>query len=100
MTVRGRALTTANELIHSDRNLSYGEPTANFSNIAALWSTQFGHKLKEPFSRAEVAQALVLLKMARMIASPKADTYIDAAGYIACGLECEVAEGRIEEDSV
>jgi hypothetical protein len=97
MTSRQEVIDEASKLIHSDRNASYGEPTQNFKDTAALWNTQFGHKLKEPLTSTDVAQAMILLKMARMKASPKKDNWADAIGYAACGFECDVSEGRISE---
>lgn len=82
-------LTEAAELITGDRNKTYGSPTENFANTAALWNVQIGHKLNIPLTAADVAQLMVQLKMARMIAQPKRDNYVDAAGYLACGWECE-----------
>jgi hypothetical protein len=96
-TSRQEVIDEASKLIHSDRNASYGEPTQNFKDTAALWNIQFGHKLKEPLTSTDVAQAMILLKMARMKASPKKDNWADAIGYAACGFECDVSEGRISE---
>lgn len=96
-TSRQEVIDEASKLIHSDRNASYGEPTQNFKDTAALWNTQFGHKLREPLTSTDVAQAMILLKMARMKASPKKDNWADAIGYAACGFECDVTEGRISE---
>lgn len=90
-TPREAILTEAAGLITGDRNKTYGSPTENFSNTAALWNVQIGHKLKTPLTAADVAQLMVQLKMARMIAQPKRDNYVDAAGYLACGWECEEA---------
>lgn len=88
---RAAVLTEAAGLITGDRNKTYGSPTENFSNTAALWNVQIGHKLKTPLTAADVAQLMVQLKMARMIAQPKRDNYVDAAGYLGCGWECEEA---------
>lgn len=96
---RAAVLTEAAGLITGDRNKTYGSPTENFSNTAALWNVQIGHKLKTPLTAADVAQLMVQLKMARMIAQPKRDNYVDAAGYLGCGWECEEAamDAALEE---
>lgn len=86
---RVAVLNEASALITGDRNQTYGSPTENFANTAALWNVQIGHKLNAPLTAADVAQLMVQLKMARMIAQPKRDNYVDAAGYLACGWECE-----------
>lgn len=89
---RAQVLEEAKGLITGDRNKSYGSPTQNFSNTADLWNVQFGHKFREgeQFTASDVAQAQILLKMARMIAGPKRDHWVDVAGYAGCGAECEV----------
>lgn len=97
-TPRSQILAEADRLVHSDRNKSYGEPTGNFENTAALWNTQFSHKLKEPFTATDVALALIQLKLARIISSPKRDNWADILGYAACGFECDVSSGAITDD--
>lgn len=96
-TPREQILTEAAGLISGDRNTTYGPPTKNFANTAALWNVQIGHKLTIPLTAADVAQLMAQLKMARMIAQPKRDNYVDAAGYLACGWECEEAAEREPE---
>ena len=93
-TPRGELLDEAKHLITGDRNVTYGEPTDNFKNIAAMWNAQFGHKFKEgeSFQMWEVAIALVLLKCARSVAQPKRDNFVDLAGYGALAWECRVAD--------
>jgi len=89
LSVRASILQEAETLITGDRNKTYGSPTENFANTAALWNVQIGHKLKEPITATEVALMMAQLKLARMIAQPKRDNFVDAVGYIACGAECE-----------
>lgn len=88
---RAQVLEEARQLITGDRNKSYGSPTQNFQNTADLWTVQFQHKLKdgERFTASDIAQAQILLKMARMIAGPKRDHWVDVAGYAGCGAETE-----------
>lgn len=90
---RAVLLREAETLIVGDRNHTYGTPTQNFANIAALLNIQFGHKLKdgEQFTSADVAQIQIHTKMARLIAQPKRDSYVDIAGYAACGWEAQEA---------
>ena len=92
--LRARVLEEAARLITGDRNKSYGSPTQNFQNTADLWSVQFGHLLKdgERFTASHVAQAMSLLKLARMIAGAKLDNWTDLAGYAGCGAECDEVE--------
>lgn len=95
VTPRGKALREAEQLTTGDRNKNYGSPTENFDTTAALWNLQLGHKLKsgESFTATDVALLMVQLKMARLKTSPSTrDHYVDIAGYIACGLECQEVE--------
>lgn len=94
VSVRATILREAETLITGDRNKTYGSPVENFANIAALWNVQIGHKLKEPITATEVALMMAHLKLARMIAQPKRDNFVDAVGYIACGAECEDFDER------
>lgn len=86
-------LDEASDAITGDRNESYGEPTQNFQDTADVWNVQFRHLLREgaEFKPAHVAQAMIGLKLVRMIKQPKRDNYLDIAGYAACGWECEEA---------
>lgn len=84
---RVEVLLEAAALIDGDRNVSYGTPTQNFTNIAALWNTRFAHMLKSDFTAADVADAMILLKVARNIAGTKKDNWVDIAGYAGCGYE-------------
>jgi len=87
-------LQEAEKLITGDRNKTYGEPTENFQNIAALWNTQLGHKLVEgqAFTATDVALLMAQVKLARMITQPKRDNFVDLAGYAACGWETQEKE--------
>lgn len=93
---RVEVLQEAAELIDGDRNLSYGTPTQNFTNIAEMWTTYLKHKLKdgETLAASDVADLMILLKIARNIASKKKDTYADAAGYAGCGYEAMLEEQK------
>lgn len=93
-TSRGSVLLEARTLITGDRNVTYGSPVQNFKNIGEMWTTRLKHKLKdgETISGSDVADMMVLVKVARNIAQPKRDNYTDGAGYFACGYENLVAE--------
>src|ERR1700749_2852277 len=85
-TARGNVLTEAKGLIEGDRNKSYGSPTQNFTNTAEIWTALLRHKLKdgEAITATEVGTLMVGLKLARTIAQPKRDNFVDMAGYAAC----------------
>ena len=85
---RDETLTTAATLINGDRAKAYGDASVNFQRIADLWSAQFRHKLTEPFTAADVALGLTHLKLSRIANTPDhADSFVDAAGYLALGAE-------------
>lgn len=74
----------------TDRNLQYGGPESSFPAIAELWTGYLrasGHNIT--LTAKDAALMLMLFKTARAITSetPKADTYIDMAGYAACAGE-------------
>lgn len=91
---RADALDRAKQIV-TQRNASYGAPEDNFARIARLWSA---HLVNQGIIATglvielhDVAILLALMKMARLASDPlKADSWIDAAGYMACG--AEVAE--------
>ncbi len=98
-TPREDALNEAAQLITGDRNRTYGSPTQNFSDTAAVWNTILRRKLKdgESIGPGEVAAMMVGLKLVRMVAQPKRDNWVDIAGYAGCGYEADVASGRITD---
>jgi thiol-disulfide isomerase/thioredoxin len=93
---RVEVLDEAAKLITGDRNKSYGEPTDNFRDIAAVWNVQLGHKLSQPIEPGDVAAMMVGMKLVRMKAQPKRDNWTDIAGYAGCGYEVDVQNGRLE----
>lgn len=81
-------LATAATLVDGDRREAHGDPKQSFNRIAALWSAYTGVTI----SPKDVAQMMVLLKMARaMYGQHNDDDYVDQAGYIA--LASEVSDG-------
>lgn len=91
-TIRGGVLLEAKSLIEGDRNVTYGTPTENFTNIAAVWNVLFAHKFSEnnAFTPGDVAEAMIALKLCRNIAEKKRDNAVDIAGYAACGYEASL----------
>lgn len=89
---------TAARLITGKRQDDYGPPIVNFQRIANLWNA---HMETNIFTPRKVAECMLLLKIARTVASPTEDSYVDAIGYAAIAgefadLEVE-AERRLEE---
>lgn len=76
-------LKAAAECVCGSREEDYGSPEDNFAVIAALWTAYTGTDV----TPKDVAMMMALLKIARAKAGSKPDTYIDLAGYAACGAE-------------
>ena len=72
--------------IVKDRNCQYGSPENNFALIARFWSAY----LDTSITSVDVAMMMGLLKIARAKGSgySSMDSFVDLAGYAACGLEC------------
>ena len=84
-TLRVEALREAARIISGERNKQYGGPEENFERIAKIWEIIFGI----PVSNEDVAMAMVAVKVARYASKSgyQPDTWIDIAGYAACGYE-------------
>ena len=80
---RKEILAEGEKCICNDRNMQYGEPEDNFSDIAKLWSVFIN------ITAPQVAEMMILLKTARIKSSEgrDKDSWIDVAGYSACGGE-------------
>ena len=83
---RADILHTAEKCVCGQREQDYGSPENNFQTIADFWSVYKGVK----FSASDVAMMMALLKIARVGTSfvgGTADSFVDLAGYAACGGE-------------
>jgi hypothetical protein len=84
MNHRTEILTQADQLINGDRNNQYGEPHQDFTRTALMWTAYLDH----PIHAHDVAALMALLKLSRIAWQPnKQDSWIDLAGYAACGYE-------------
>lgn len=97
---RADALDEAKELITGDRNNSYGPPTQDFKRTADALSG-LGYRKLDPAGKAvpleshDTAIMVAVVKMSRLMWTPgKRDSWVDGAGYFACGYECAVEEGH------
>lgn len=94
---REMCLDEARKCVCTDRNQQYGEPEHNFAVIAQLWQTYLraADENIEILPR-DVATMMVLFKVGRVATAyqAKEDSFVDMAGYAACGCEC--ATGRSE----
>lgn len=81
---RKETLQRAEECVCGKREQDYGPPEDNFRSIAMLWSAY----RDEEFTPTDVAMMMALLKIARIrTGSATDDSFVDLAGYAACGAE-------------
>lgn len=74
----------ADKCVNGQREQDYGTPEQNFQIIADLWSAYKGIS----FSAVDVAMMMSLLKIARIRSGGgTGDSFVDLAGYAACGGE-------------
>lgn len=89
---RKETLDTAALCVLGDRTQAYGSPEDNFRTTATIWTAHLQGRglLAEGKSLGpeDVAALMIGLKLARLVTSiDKADTWVDIAGYAACGAE-------------
>lgn len=97
---RPEILEAARKCVCGERQQDYGTPENNFETIGLLWGTYLraAHpKLKWVFAPNEVtpkdvANMMALMKIARAAVGNNVDSFIDLAGYAACGGEIATQE--------
>lgn len=82
-TKREEILTKAKEIVTGEREEQYGSPEDNFSLISEFWSDYLGVDIVAE----DVAAMMILMKLARIRGGGSLDSWIDIAGYAACGGE-------------
>lgn len=80
---RAEILEQAKACVCGKRETDYGSPEDNFKTIADLWTAYTGHR----YLPLDVAMMMALLKVARIKAGGTDDSFVDLAGYAACGGE-------------
>ncbi len=81
---RKEILETAYGCVCGQRQTDYGKPEDNFTAIGRLWEAYKGI----PFTPVDVAVMMGLLKIGRIQSGTATlDSFIDLAGYAACGGE-------------
>jgi hypothetical protein len=89
---RVHVLDTAKSHVTKDRASAYGQPENNFREIADLWNAYGVSKDGKPIKSHDVAAMMILMKMARLRHNPThVDSWVDTAGYAACGYHTTVA---------
>lgn len=99
---RTKILATADQCVNGDRDHDYGGPERSFDTIAAMWNAYIAHATgaNVDLGADDVAAMMALLKIVRIARNPeKMDSWIDLAGYAACGGEiASVNNGVAAED--
>lgn len=81
---RSECLESAMECVCKSREREYGAPEDSFAFIGRYWSAHLGVTV----NAHDVAIMMALLKIARIdTGRGNYDSYVDAAGYVACAVE-------------
>lgn len=89
---RPEILDAAKTCVCGQREQDYGSPEDNFAAISKLWNAYLGDDVTDAH---DVAMMMALLKIARIRTGRRtADSYVDLAGYAACGGEISAEADR------
>ena len=91
MKAAADTLRIAAEAVCGERNESYGSPVDDFSTQAEMISSYLSRTngYRVVVTASDIAAMMILVKLARQAHRPKPDNWIDAAGYAACGAQCD-----------
>lgn len=96
MSKRAEILKEAEKCICGQREQDYGSPEDNFTIIAGMWTAYTGTKI----TPLDVAMMMCLLKTARVKnGGGTGDSFVDLAGYAACGGEIYAKTHSTREDN-
>ncbi len=99
--IRADILDTAKGYVLKDRNATYGSPEDNFRRIAILWEAYDQIRQPGPETPIDVSIKMILMKVARLAHNPThKDSWVDIAGYSACGAGIALAEPKAFDDSL
>lgn len=94
---RPEILDAAKSCVCGQREQDYGSPENNFERIANLWNAYLGELT---VNAVDVAMMLGLLKIARIkTGKGTADSFVDLAGYAACGGEIATQQGGVNSQA-
>ncbi len=86
---RTSLLREAESLVMGDRNNQYGPPSQDFQRTADALNALGYRTAQGKLQAHDVAMILMVVKMSRITWTPKKrDSWVDLAGYAACGYEC------------
>lgn len=89
MISRSEVLAIAGRYVNGERDQTHGNPAITFDRIAGLWSVYLGVTV----TPADVCAMMILFKTGRIMGNKQhVDSWIDVAGYAACG--AEVADAK------
>jgi hypothetical protein len=82
-------LEDAIDAVSGDRKRDYGSPDVAHKKIAKFWNVYLEMRKEQDneISSVDVANMMILLKLARHTETPKRDNYTDIAGYAYCASE-------------
>ncbi|WP_051353749.1 DUF6378 domain-containing protein [Atopobium fossor] len=82
---REKLLQDAKNVVCGERQNQYGDIEDSFNTIANLWRAY----LSTDIASDDVANMMILLKIARNKGGVHRDNWVDIAGYAACGSEID-----------
>lgn len=93
LSPRAAVLREAEDAVCGDRDKSYGPPYKGLEQTAGMLNA-LGFRIGAmPIRAHHVAIIFAAIKLSRLMWSPnKRDSWVDLAGYAACGYECVVEE--------
>ena len=95
---RPEILDMAKKCVCGQREQDYGSPENNFERIANLWNAYLG---AQTVNAVDVAMMLGLLKIARIkTGTGTSDSFVDLAGYAACGGEIATQSNEAKKLSI
>lgn len=98
---RSEILEQAKKCVCGEREHEYGKPEDNFKTIGRMWTAylQAANGGKAPIVIAkDVAAMMALLKLARIATGNTPDSFINLAGYAACGGEIATVGRAVDEN--
>lgn len=78
------ALNVAHDIVHGDRENTYGDAGKNLRTIAAYWTIHLkaAKSFEGVLTEEDVCGMMILLKQARLASNPNhRDSLVDIAGY-------------------